>query len=71
MFPGEVKIELSPGFFEDFFPKSCNNIAQELLLLLRPQFLDLPFNLFNGHGYFPLLFYLVRYIISNYAKGIL
>ena len=71
MFPGEVKIELSPGFFEDFFSKSCNHIAQELLFLLRPQFLDLPLNLFNGHDNFPLLYYLVRYIISNYAKGIL
>ena len=71
MLPGEVEVELSPRVFEDFLLEFLEHVAQNLLLFLGRQLLDLPFNLFNCHGYFPLLSYLARYIISNYAKGIL
>jgi len=54
MFPGEVEIELSPGFFEDFFSKFGKDITQKLLLLLRCEFLDLLLDLLNGHVLSPL-----------------
>ena len=52
--PGEVQIELSPRVLEDFFSKFGNHIAQQLLLLIGGQLLDLLFDLFNGHVLFPL-----------------
>jgi hypothetical protein len=62
--PGEVQIELSSRVLEDFFSKFGKYIAQESLLVLGGQFLNLLLDLFNGHALSLLCPYSII-IVSN------